>query len=470
MTATSTAQTTPPPVAMSASLLSRLLAILNGASERDRTQRDAFMAFSVRVGSAGLLYLSQIILARWMGGFEYGIYVFTWSWILVLGAVANAGFNLATIRLIPEHREKGEQALLRGLMVGSRLVAVGGGLAVAAVLAVALWLAGDRLPSHYAVPAWLALACIPLYAMTDVQDGIGRGEARMGIALLPPYILRPLLLLGAMAAAYLAGIAMDATAAAAAAIVATCGAALIQLVLVQRHLAKTLPQGPRAYDYRRWFATSLPLLVISGSDILLQNIDVFVISHYLKPTDVAIYFAAAKTMALINFVHYAVGSAVANRFAALGARGDDAGLRSFVRDAVNWTFWPSLAGALAILALGWPLLWLFGPQFTSGYPVMAIIVLGFLARATMGPADFLLNMLGHQRTCAAVLTTTVVLNLALNLALVPRFGIEGAAAASALSLTSAALMYYMAARRLLGIEVAIWRNLPGLDLTGWRRG
>jgi O-antigen/teichoic acid export membrane protein len=462
MTATSTAQSAPPVQSLDAGLAARTFAILKGAGERERTQRDALAAFSVRVASAGLLYLSQIILARWMGGFEYGIYVFTWSWVLVLGAVANAGFNLATIRLIPEHRAKGELSLLRGLTLGSRMVALGGGAIIALCGALAIWFLGPNLSSHYILPATLALVSIPLYAMTDVQDGIGRGEARMGIALLPPYVLRPTLLLAAMAAAYIAGVGMDATTAAGAAIIATWGAALVQLILVQRHLAATVPAGERAYDFNRWFGTSLPLLVISGSEILLQNIDVFVISHYLSPTDVAIYFAAAKTMALINFVHYAVGSAVANRFASLGARGDDKGLRSFVRDAVNWTFWPSLAGALAILALGLPLLWLFGPQFTTGYPVMAIIVLGFLARATMGPADFLLNMLGHQRTCAAVLGATVVLNLALNVALVPRFGIEGAAAASALSITGAALMYRRAARRRLGIEVAIWHNLPEL--------
>ena len=96
------------------------------------------------------------------------------------------------------------------------------------------------------------------------------------------------------------------------------------------------------------------------------------------------------------FVHYAVGSAVANRFAALGARGDKEGLRAFVRDAVHWTFWPSLAAAVTLLALGMPLLWLFGPKFVAGYPVMLILVVGFLFRSSMGPAEFLLKMLGEQ--------------------------------------------------------------------------
>ena len=103
-----------------------------------------------------------------------------------------------------------------------------------------------------------------------------------------------------------------------------------------------------------------------------------------------------------------------------GARGDKESLRAFVRDAVHWTFWPSLAAAIILLALGMPLLWLFGPKFVQGYPVMLILVVGFLFRSSMGPAEFLLNMLGQQRLCAAVLATTAVLNVALNFALVPR--------------------------------------------------
>ena len=35
----------------------------------------AGMAFAIRVASAGVTFLSQIALARWMGGFEFGIYV-----------------------------------------------------------------------------------------------------------------------------------------------------------------------------------------------------------------------------------------------------------------------------------------------------------------------------------------------------------------------------------------------------------
>lgn len=430
--------------------------LIDSMSDDRSAQRGALTAFLVRVASAGLLYLSQIVLARWMGSFEYGIYVFVWTWVLVLGGLSNLGLPILMMRLVPEYRERGETALLRGLIRNGRIVSLVAATLVASLGLIALAVCGHLLSSPYVLPAFIAMACVPMVALSDVQDGIGRGRGWQAEALLPPYVLRPLLVLLAMIAAHELGWPMSAVTAAGAAVAGTWAAALVQTLLLASRLGRDVPAGPVECDLRGWLGTSLPLLAITFSEILLQTTDVLVLSQSMAPGDVAVYFAAAKTMSLVMFIHYAVGSAMARRLAALHARNDRDGLARAVREAVNWTFWPSLAAALAILLLGKPLLGLFGPQFADGYPVMLILAAGLMARASTGPAELILNMLGQQRGAAGIALAVTVFNVVLNIILVPALGMMGAAIATATSLLAAAVLNAILARHELELNIAIW--------------
>jgi O-antigen/teichoic acid export membrane protein len=106
-------------------------------------------------------------------------------------------------------------------------------------------------------------------------------------------------------------------------------------------------------------------------------------------------------------------------------------------------------------------LWLFGPEFTVGYPIMFILVIGLLARAATGPVEALMNMLGQQNVCAIVLFGAVALNVALNFALIPSYGLMGAAAATAISLTMVSVALFVMAKRRLGLHSFVFGGLAG---------
>src|SRR3954452_21579889 len=94
--------------------------ILGGSGEASLTKRLAGTIFIIRVVSAGLAYLSQILLARWMGGSYYGVYVYVWTWVLLLGSMMDFGISASAQKLIPEYRARGDRDLLRGFLAGSR--------------------------------------------------------------------------------------------------------------------------------------------------------------------------------------------------------------------------------------------------------------------------------------------------------------------------------------------------------------
>ena len=435
--------------------LSSMLSDNRDHPDEKRAKLNAVFAFAIRVASAGLAYLSQIILARWMGSFEYGIFAYVWVCLLMLGGLSTLGLNTAVIRFIPEYTETADFARLRGIIFQSRFITliISTSLMVLSLALIVFF--KDHLHNYLYLPALLVLICLPAYALTDLHDSMARGYSWMNLALIPPFLLRPVLILAVMAILYLAGSPMTAVTAITAAVIATWVTSLIQILMLEPRLQREVPKGEKTRETKLWLAVAFPILLMESFVLFLQNTDILVLNAYHPPQDVAIYYAALKTINLITFVHFAVSNAVANRFSAYEARGDREKLGEMMRQSVKWTFWPSLAAALLLLAVGKPLLWLFGPEFTSAYPVMFILAAGLVIKAMFGPAEFLLNMLGEQKLCALVLFATAMLNILFNLLLIPAFGLIGAASATALSLILAALMFFLAIKIRLKLNIFV---------------
>jgi O-antigen/teichoic acid export membrane protein len=437
--------------------LGRARGLLAGESHHAVARRSAGAAFLIRFASAAFVYLSQVLLARWMGRSEFGLYVYVWTWVLLVGDLIHLGLASAAQRFIPAYTQEKAFALLRGFLVGSRWLVFGFASAAGLVLAAGVRVAQIWLPGDEAFALYLACATLPAYALANMLDGTARSYDWIGLALLPPYMLRPLLLLVLMAAAYLAGVAVDAALAMMAAVVACWAATILQIVLLDRRLKRAVPPGPRVYAVGAWMRTALPILMVWGFYTLLTYTDVLVLSQFAPNAEVALYYAAAKTLALVAFVYFSVGAAVAHRFSEYHAAGERERLADFVASAVRWTFWPSLAALAVVLALGRPFLALYGHSFVAAYPLMFILAVGLLARASVGPAERLLNMLGEQRPCAAVYAIAFIINLVLSLALAPRHGAAGVAIATATAVVSESVMLFAVAKWRLGLHVFVWR-------------
>jgi len=87
------------PVDRRTGLMARLRAALGGNSDTSVTKRLAGTIFVIRVVSAALAYLSQILLARWMGGSDYGVYVYVWTWVLLLGSMLDFGISASAQKI-----------------------------------------------------------------------------------------------------------------------------------------------------------------------------------------------------------------------------------------------------------------------------------------------------------------------------------------------------------------------------------
>ena len=159
-------------------MLARLRSMLGGegSSEASVTRRLAGTIFIIRVFSAALAYFSQVLLARWMGGSDYGIYVYVWTWVLLLGSMMDFGISTSAQKIIPEYRTRGENALLRGFVFGSRWMTFMVSSIISALLAGLVKCLSPWIGPGEVVPLYIGCLTLPAFVVANTQDGIARSH------------------------------------------------------------------------------------------------------------------------------------------------------------------------------------------------------------------------------------------------------------------------------------------------------
>src|ERR1700690_1147601 len=145
-----------------------------------------------------------------------------------------------------------------------------------------------------------------------------------------------------MGGAYLLGAPTDAVTAMIIAVVTTWAVTVGQMIVLDRRLKDKVPDGPKRYETKAWFATSVPIFIVEGFYLLLTYVDILALEHFRSPDDVAVYYAAARILAIVAFVYFAIASATTHKFTEYHVSGDKARLASFFAETNKWTFWPSL--------------------------------------------------------------------------------------------------------------------------------
>lgn len=400
--------------------------------------RAGLFALIIRLANAAIAYVTQIVFARMLGEFEYGIFALGWVWIAILGHTTTFGFSMSAIRYLARYRATGEAGLAVGFFRFSLIVPLLVSC-LAAILGVFLLTSGALpAPEYYILPLILAAVCVPLFALQDMMESFARARHWVLLALIPTYLLRHGFLGLFLVLAIVTGFEASAVTALVVAFAAIGLSLAIQAGILAKRLIderRALPQAvPPLYDRRTWLKTSAPLALQDGASLLVSYSDILVLSFFVSPTEIGIYFAATRIAQIVGFVRFAASAGTANVFSKLSAQGKTDELKSLSRATIRISFWLSVIACACIAIAGPLLLKLFGAGFIVGYPVLLVLMAGLLVQAAFSSAEDLLNMTGHQGMTASSYFGALVVNLVLNLALIPYFGLIGAAIATSISI------------------------------------
>jgi O-antigen/teichoic acid export membrane protein len=376
-------------------------------------------------------FVRGIIVVRALPKDQYGLYSIGVSVMAILTVVCSLGLFESTQRFIALYRGKGNLKRAKGAAYSAVVV-----LSISAVIFMILMIVlAKPIQSLLDKPgvAWVIFVLAFMIPSVTVIGFVGSFFQGFEIAfpkavfidifysflvmfltILAAY-LHPTL--GAMILTWVAGAAV------AAAVLLVYGVARIPI-----QMRRVEPQ----YDYRTLLAFALPLALALDLTIVMNQVDTLTLGYFKNSTQVGNYNAALSLTQLIPLFLIAIGFMYAPVAARLIGENREKSIQYFYKLTAKWLVVLTLP--LWLLVFFYPTFVLrivFGSRYQNASTVFQILTAGQFLVVCLGPAYLTLIAFGRAKLLLVNAAIGVIANTTLNLILVPRFGIKGAAISTA---------------------------------------
>ncbi|ELZ89064.1 flippase [Haloferax sulfurifontis] len=174
---------------------------------------------------------------------------------------------------------------------------------------------------------------------------------------------------------------------------------------------------------------------IEGSMSMVTSwIDILVLGMFVSSAKIGVYQVAFQTAFLLAFALVSVNSVFPAVASELYSENRLSELNNIYSVITKWVGSVTLLGGAFLILFADEILSIFGTEFNSALTPFILLVLSQLVAGLAGPVGYLLIMTGNERIQMINSIITAVLNLILNFALIPRFGIIGAAISTGFSI------------------------------------
>lgn len=406
-------------------------------NEEDRTRLSTVIvpSFIVRTGYFLLAYLIILVLTRTMGPERYGVYSYTTAIIFTLMNFTSYGFEITAVRFTSTYLSKGEKGLWKGLYRWSSRSLLIISSAVTAATALYLWISVYVLhlepKTPYTLPILAFCFIIPVYTYINLYTNLLRGQNKLLISFLPDNTVKPLFLLIALLLFRLITGSMSLPAAIALNMVSFIVAFVFIFSLFRR--GNTMKEIKAEYDKKTWrsFTGSLLLLTVVSS---FSRLDIIMLGAIKDAAQVGIYYAAERVASSLMFFLYVMNMIIQPSIARLNTPEGKEKMQRMITRTIRWVMLFSLPVFIVVILFSGQIMHLSGPQFIPGKTALIIICCGQIIDIAFGPVGNFALMTGHEKYNTIYTAIGIFINIALNLLLTPRIGLNGTAIATASTL------------------------------------
>jgi O-antigen/teichoic acid export membrane protein len=389
-----------------------------------------FLGMIFRIGAG---YLFKVYLARTLGPEPLGIYALGMTIIGFLGVFNGLGLSQAAVRFVAHYTASGKIEQLRQFLISATGLILGANVALGlTVLWIGPWLAAYFYHTPALLPYLRFFALIMMLGAPATFFGkVLQGYKEVArLTVITDFVGTPLTMLASVVLiAWGAGLRGYILAQ------VISGAAVLALSL--RLVWKLTPAAASHLQSLVWrpesqvLSFSATVLGIGLLNFLAGQSDKVLIGFYMNARELGIYAVAAAVVAYIPIALQSVNQIFSSTIADLHTRGERQLLGRLYQTLTRWVLAFSLPLVIVIVVFARPLMRIFGADFEVGWLVLIIGAVGQLVNCGVGSVGYLLLMSGNERRLIKVQVVAAVVTVVLSFVLVPRWGIVGAAVASA---------------------------------------
>ncbi len=378
-------------------------------------------------------FVFQIMLTRILGVSAYGIYTLGYSMMGITGNLSMLGMQNAAVRFGSIYQAKADTKRLKGcfllVLFSTTIVTL---LAAILLFSFSNFIATNffNKPKLTVVLKGFALA-VPFFTLLTVSASLLRGLKNIkystGISEVFPYISN-LFIVGI---AFLLGFRLMGAVYGFA--ISSVLAAGLGVFLLCRILPELVSNIKPIYEPRNIFSYSLMVFLAGFSYLLLSRTDRIMLGYFTTAENVGVYSVAALIATQLSIFLNSLNGIFSPVIADLHSRDQMEQLNSLMKVAAKWTISLTLP-VFMIIVLFPGIIQLFGPKFAVGWPALVVLAVAQLLHISTGSAQAVLIMCGRQKLELYNGIIMASLNIVLNILLIPKYGILGAAIATGISI------------------------------------
>ncbi|MGJ3237990.1 MAG: oligosaccharide flippase family protein [Anaerolineae bacterium] len=414
-----------------------LLDIVMNKSNKDTLKgyiiRGSFGSFAIKIINIFLIFAYSFVLVRILGAEEYGIYEYVIAWVNLLIIPLIFGLDRLSIKIVSASVTQENWGQIRGLIRGSIYTVITFSILIIFSIFIVTSMSDGEM-SYSSMTLWMGTIALPITALTMIWEGFLRGLHRVLGGQMPILIIRPgIAILFFIAIALFTAIQLNAFFALVIYNFASFCALLTSMFLLARHLPPQVTIAEPVYEWKEWFTSALPLMLMGGMIIVTGRLGTIFLGANQNPEGAGIFALIFRMTNLITFAQVAVGVVISPTIASLFAARDMGALQKVTTQSVLLIFVVSLPFALGLLIFGDWILLVFGEEFTSGVTALRLLIIADIINIATGNVGVTLAMTGFERDALIGFIIGVIVNFVCCIFFVPWLGVTGAALALALS-------------------------------------